>query len=106
MSAEKVAPINTFTLGFNEATDEFTDAAMIANHFRTNHTTTALTLNPLERFPETIRHAEEPKINLLQGFHLSEFVSRSLKVVLGGLGGTNFLSVTIFTAICGLSADC
>jgi len=87
MSAEKVAPINTFTLGFNEATDEFTDAAMIANHFRTNHTTTALTLNPLERFPETIRHAEEPKINLLQGFHLSEFVSRSLKVVLGGLGG-------------------
>jgi len=87
MSAEKVAPINTFTLGFNEATDEFDDAAIIARKFNTKHTTTALTLAPLQHFPETIWHAEEPKINLLQGFHLSEFVSRSLKVVLGGLGG-------------------
>jgi asparagine synthase (glutamine-hydrolysing) len=87
MAAEKVSPINTFTLGFNEATDEFDDAAIIARQFATNHTTTALTMQPLERLPETIWHAEEPKINLLQGFHLSEFVSRSLKVVLGGLGG-------------------
>jgi asparagine synthase (glutamine-hydrolysing) len=87
MAANKVAPINTFTLGFNETTDEFDDAAIIARQFETNHTTTALTMQPLERLPETIWHAEEPKINLLQGFHLSEFVSRSLKVVLGGLGG-------------------
>ncbi|HPC35219.1 MAG TPA: asparagine synthase (glutamine-hydrolyzing) [Candidatus Marinimicrobia bacterium] len=87
MAAEKISPINTFTLGFNEATDEFDDAAVIARQFNTNHTTTALTLEPLQHFPETIWHTEEPKINLLQGFHLSEFVSRSLKVVLGGLGG-------------------
>jgi len=87
MAAENISPINTFTLGFNEATDEFDDAAIIARKFNTNHTTTALTLAPLQHFPETIWHAEEPKINLLQGFHLSEFVSQSLKVVLGGLGG-------------------
>jgi asparagine synthase (glutamine-hydrolysing) len=87
MAAEKVAPIHTFTLGFNEATDEFEDAAIVAQKFHTHHTTTALDLEPLFRLPETIWHAEEPKINLLQGFHLSEFVSKSLKVVLGGLGG-------------------
>jgi len=87
MAAEKISPINTFTLGFNETTDEFEDAAIIARQFKTKHTTTTLTLAPLRHFPETIWYAEEPKINLLQGFHLSEFVSRSLKVVLGGLGG-------------------
>jgi len=87
MAAEEISPINTFTLGFNEATDEFNDAAIIARKFNTKHTTTALTLAPLQHFPATIWHAEEPKINLLQGFHLSEFVSKSLKVVLGGLGG-------------------
>jgi asparagine synthase (glutamine-hydrolysing) len=42
---------------------------------------------PLQNFPATIWHAEEPKINLLQGFHLSDFVSKNLKVALGGLGG-------------------
>ncbi|MFA7711800.1 MAG: asparagine synthase (glutamine-hydrolyzing), partial [Candidatus Neomarinimicrobiota bacterium] len=33
MAAEKINPINTFTLGFNEATDEFDDAAIIARKF-------------------------------------------------------------------------
>lgn len=87
MAAAQVEPLHTFTLGFNEATDEFEEAAIVARRFGTHHTTTALTLEPLEHFPETIWHAEEPKINLLQGFHLSAFVARSLKVVLGGLGG-------------------
>jgi asparagine synthase (glutamine-hydrolysing) len=87
MAAENVQPIHTFTLGFNEATDEFDDAAIVAQKFHTHHTTTTLDLEPLLRLPETIWHAEEPKINLLQGFHLSEFVSKNLKVVLGGLGG-------------------
>ncbi len=87
MAAEKISPINTFTLGFNETTDEFDDAAVIARKFGTKHTTTALTVAPLQNFPETIWHAEEPKINLLQGFHLSDFVSKNLKVALGGLGG-------------------
>lgn len=87
MSQAGVNPIPTFTLGFNEPTDEFADAALVTRHFQTEHTTTALTPEPLQRFPETIWFAEEPKINLLQGFHMSEFVARSLKVVLGGLGG-------------------
>lgn len=82
-----VGKINTFTLGFNEPTDEFPDAERIAQYFNTNHKTLSLQMNPLEKFPEVLWHAEEPKINLLQGFNMSQFVSPHVKVVLGGLGG-------------------
>lgn len=82
-----VPEINTFTLGFNEPTDEFSDASVIARHFNTNHRTLSLSLNPLGDLAQTIWHAEEPKINLLQGYNMSSFVSNHVKVVLGGLGG-------------------
>ncbi len=82
-----VPQINTFTMGFNEPTDEFPDAEQIARHFGTNHHTLSLTLNPMQQFPEVIWHAEEPKINLLQGFNMSKFVRKDITVVLGGLGG-------------------
>jgi asparagine synthase (glutamine-hydrolysing) len=83
----QVPQINTFTLGFNEPTDEFSDAAIIAKHFQCNHHTHALSFSPLEDLKKTIWHAEEPKINLLQGYNMSAFVKQHLKVVLGGLGG-------------------
>lgn len=79
--------INTFTQGFNEPTDEFSDAQIIADTFKTNHRTLSLTMEPLRLLPEVIWHAEEPKINLLQGYNMSKFVQRHVKVVLGGLGG-------------------
>jgi asparagine synthase (glutamine-hydrolysing) len=82
-----VSQINTFTMGFNEPTDEFPDAEQIARHFGTNHHTLSLSLNPMVQFPEVIWHAEEPKINLLQGFNMSKFVKSDITVVLGGLGG-------------------
>ncbi len=82
-----VPQINTFTLGFNEPTDEFPDAELVAQHFQTNHRTLALSFNPLEDYEKTIWHAEEPKINLLQGYNMSQMVSKHVKVVLGGLGG-------------------
>jgi len=82
-----VEEINTFTLGFNEPTDEFSDAAKVAAQFDTNHRTMSLSFEPLKLFPEVIWHAEEPKINLLQGFNMSKFVHPHVKVVLGGLGG-------------------
>ncbi len=82
-----VPQINTFTMGFNEPTDEFPDAEQVAKHFNTNHRTLSLSMNPMQQFPEVLWHAEEPKINLLQGFNMSKFVSSDIKVVLGGLGG-------------------
>ncbi len=87
MSELGVEEINTFTLGFNEPTDEFPDAEQIARHFNTNHRTKSLSMNPLQQFPEVLWHAEEPKINLLQGFNMSAFVKPHVSVVLGGLGG-------------------
>lgn len=83
----EVPEINTFTLGFNEPTDEFEDAGRIASYFNTNHRTHSLALNAMNDFPAVIWHAEEPKINLLQGYNLSAFVQNHVKVVLGGVGG-------------------
>ena len=82
-----VAEINTFTLGFNEPTDEFPDAQQIADYFHTKHHTLSLSMNPMQQMPKVIWHAEEPKINLLQGYNMSAFVHPKVKVILGGLGG-------------------
>lgn len=92
MSELGVGQINTFTMGFNEPTDEFSDAKRIADHFGTNHHTLSLSMNPMQQFPEVIWHAEEPKINLLQGFNMSKFVGNNITVVLGGLGGDELLA--------------
>ena len=87
MSELGVDDIRTFTLGFNEPTDEFDSAKIIADQFSTNHQTLSLDLDPMKHFPNVIWHAEVPKINLLQGHMMSQFVSNHVKVVLGGLGG-------------------
>ena len=80
-------PIRTFTMGFDEPTDELADARVVADQFRTQHHEIVLSADPLRYFPEVIWHAEEPKENILQGFLLSQFARQSVKVVLGGLGG-------------------
>jgi asparagine synthase (glutamine-hydrolysing) len=80
-------PVRTFSMGFNEPTDELDDAREISEHFRTEHHEIRLSPDPLCQFPEVIWHAEEPKENILQGFLLSRFASRHVKVCLGGLGG-------------------
>ena len=87
-----VDKVNTFTLGFNEPTDEIDDAQITADFFGTNHHVLRMEVNPMRQMPEVIRHAEEPKINLLQGFAMSDFVSQHLKVALGGLGGDELFS--------------
>ncbi len=87
MAALQVGEINTFTMGFNEPTDEFDDAQLVADAFHTKHNRTALSFDPLKGFPEVLWHAEQPKINLLQGFNMSKYVRKDVKVVLGGLGG-------------------
>ena len=92
MSELGVPDIKTFTLGFNEPTDEFPDAERVARHFKTDHHTLSLSMEPLKMFPEVLWHAEEPKINLLQGFNMSAFVKPHVSVVLGGLGGDELLA--------------
>lgn len=87
-----VKDINTFTLGFNEPTDEIDDARQTAHRYQTNHHVLRMDLNPMRFMPEVMWHAEEPKINLLQGYMMSDFVSKHLKVALGGLGGDELFS--------------
>ncbi len=92
MRQEGAENVNTFTLGFNEPTDEIDDAQTTAEYYSTNHRVLRLDLNPMRNMPQVIWHAEEPKINLLQGFAMSEFVSQHVKVALGGLGGDELFS--------------
>ncbi|MGH1364268.1 MAG: asparagine synthase (glutamine-hydrolyzing) [Calditrichia bacterium] len=87
-----VEDISTFTMGFNEPTDELDDARETAKFYDTDHHELTMELNPMRLFPEVIWHAEEPKINLLQGFLMSRFVGKHVKVVLGGLGGDELFS--------------
>jgi asparagine synthase (glutamine-hydrolysing) len=79
--------LRTFSLGFNEPTDELDDARLVADRFGAEHHEDRLDLNPLARMGEVIRAVEEPKINIIQGYVLSQFAARSVKVLISGLGG-------------------
>ena len=79
--------VHTFTLGFNEKTDENKDAAFVADTFGTRHRETRVSLEPLQALPEIVYYMEEPKVNQLQGYLLSRFTRQHVKVILSGLGG-------------------
>jgi asparagine synthase (glutamine-hydrolysing) len=87
MSELGVGPIRTFSVGFNEPTDELDDARLVAKHFGTEHHELSLQPDPLREYPRVIWAAEEPKENILQGYLLAEFARRGVKVALSGLGG-------------------
>jgi asparagine synthase (glutamine-hydrolysing) len=87
MSEMAAEPVRTFSLGFNEPTDELGDARVVVDHFGTHHCEMTLDADPLRHYPEVIWHAEEPKVNLLQSYLLAEMARRHVKVVHSGLGG-------------------
>lgn len=79
--------LRTFTLGFNEPTDENEDARIVAEYFRTVHHDTRLRADVLHGARDVIRAVEEPKINMIQGYELARFVQPHVKVLFSGLGG-------------------
>jgi len=79
--------LRTFTIGFNEPTDELADAQIVADRFHTQHTAETLSLNVLGGMAEVIKAVEEPKINILQGYMLAGVARKQVKVLLSGLGG-------------------
>ena len=79
--------LRTFTLGFNEPTDENDDAQRVADAFGTEHHDTKLKADPLAQARDVIRAVEEPKVNMIQGYELARFVQPHVKVLLSGLGG-------------------
>jgi asparagine synthase (glutamine-hydrolysing) len=82
-----VSDIRTFSLGFNEPTDELDDAALVARRFSTRHYPVAIDPEPLQLMEKVLWHVEEPQVNMLQGYYIAEHAARRVKVVLGGLGG-------------------
>lgn len=82
-----VGEIRTFSLGFNEPTDELDDAAVAAGHFETSHAPMSIDPEPLALMPRVLWHVEEPQVNMLQGYYIAEHAARHVKVALSGLGG-------------------
>jgi asparagine synthase (glutamine-hydrolysing) len=82
-----VSDILTFSLGFNEPTDELDDAQLVAKHFATSHFPLVIDPKPLELMEQVLWHVEEPQVNMLQGYYIANHAAQHVKVVLGGLGG-------------------
>jgi asparagine synthase (glutamine-hydrolysing) len=80
-------PLRTFTLGFDEPTDELDDARAVADRFGTEHHELVLTEPVLHYLRDVIRHTEEPKVNALQLYLLHRYIGDHVTVVLSGLGG-------------------
>jgi len=80
-------PIKTFSLGFDEPTDETGDARFVAQTFETEHQEVVLHEPALAHLGEAIWHSEEPKVNSLQLYLLHRFIGENVSVVLSGLGG-------------------
>jgi asparagine synthase (glutamine-hydrolysing) len=80
-------PIQTFSLGFDEPTDEVDDARYVAQTFGTDHHEVVLREPALAYLSEAIRHTEEPKVNSLQLYLLHRYIGEHVSVVLSGLGG-------------------
>lgn len=87
LKAQKNAEFRTFCLGLGEPTDETEDAARVAELFQTRHETLMLNPEPLSEYRRVLWHAEEPKVNIVQGFRLAQAVSQHVKVAISGLGG-------------------
>ena len=80
-------PIQTFSLGFDEPTDETGDARFVAETYGTEHQEVVLHEPALAHLADAIRHTEEPKVNSLQLYLLHRFIGQHVHVVLSGLGG-------------------
>ncbi|UCG37749.1 MAG: asparagine synthase (glutamine-hydrolyzing) [bacterium] len=79
--------VKTYSLGFNEPTDELADSRLVAEAFATDHHETTISFDALSIMPEVTWHVEEPKENAIQLYLLSRYASGHVKVALSGLGG-------------------
>ena len=87
LRAATTGPIKTFSLGFDEPTDETDDARFVARTFGTEHEEVVLREPALAHLADAIWHTEEPKVNSLQLYLLHRFIGEHVSVVLSGLGG-------------------
>ena len=86
-AGDKGSQVQTYSLGFNEPTDELADSRLVAEAFGTDHYETTIDFDALSVFPKVTWHVEEPKENAIQLYLLSRYASQHVKVALSGLGG-------------------
>lgn len=61
MSKYTGEPVKTFTVGYNEPTDEFRYAKLVADRFNTDHNEIIVSLDDMTRYiPEVIWHLDDP----------------------------------------------
>ncbi len=82
-------PIKTFSIGFNDNSNEAPYAKYVAEKFKTDHTEIILDKDIVKHLPRVVWHLDEPLADpaALPTFLLSEHVSKKVKVVLSGEGG-------------------
>ncbi len=83
--------LNSLCLGFNEPSDENSDAALVAKTFNTRHRDLYIEDTPMDYFKKTVYYMEEPKVNCLQGYLIAREARKYQKVMLSGLGGDELL---------------
>ncbi|MFQ5565148.1 MAG: asparagine synthase (glutamine-hydrolyzing) [Paracoccaceae bacterium] len=79
--------LKTFTLGFDEPSDENADARLVAERFETSHHDLVLREPALKHLERAVYFTEEPKVNCLQLYMLHDYLGGHVKVALSGLGG-------------------
>jgi asparagine synthase (glutamine-hydrolysing) len=84
-TSKKVENLKTFTLGFDQLSDELNKARMTAEFFGTDHYERIIPSNFLDDAPKILWYSEFPKRNLYP-YYLSEIAKPYVKVVLSGLG--------------------
>ena len=83
-------PVKTFCLGFDDPLyDESAFAREAARRFGCDHTTGMTQLNMLDRWPEVLRHLDQPHADasFMSALRVSELAAKHVKVVLTGDGG-------------------
>ncbi len=83
-------PVKTFCLGFDDPLyDESAFAREAARRFGCDHTTGMMQLNMLDRWPEVLRHLDQPHADasFMSALRVSELAAKHVKVVLTGDGG-------------------
>lgn len=89
LSKYKDNVLNTFSVGFNESTDELNYAEIVAKKFNTNHKEIILESSEIcKKIPKIIYHLEEPIADfaVLPFYFLAEKASKKFKVALLGEG--------------------
>ncbi len=90
MSESANEPVQTFSIGFEDATyNELPYAEVVAKHFGTKHHVEVLNADHTDLMEQLVAHFDEPfaDTSVFPTFLVSKLASREVKVVLSGDGG-------------------